>query len=100
MRWRSWVIITPPKRDDPIYPSKAPYGSSAAERLRSTPDCNSYDSLSEDVGQISCDCSPNGQGYLTALFLAAKPRPNRCDHEECRASCHRATNGRTEFARR
>ena len=38
MRWRSWVIITPPKRDDPIYPSKAPYGSSAAERLRSTPD--------------------------------------------------------------
>ena len=20
MRWRSWVIITPPKRDDPLYP--------------------------------------------------------------------------------
>src|SRR5215469_17364300 len=37
MRWRSWVIITPPKRDDPIYPSKAPHGFSAAERLRSTP---------------------------------------------------------------
>src|SRR5215471_15476189 len=36
MRWRSWVIITPPKRDDPIYPSKTPYGFSAAERLRST----------------------------------------------------------------
>src|SRR5215472_11172614 len=22
MRWRSWVIITPPKRDDPIYASE------------------------------------------------------------------------------
>ena len=22
MRWRSWVIITPPKRDDPIYATK------------------------------------------------------------------------------
>ena len=23
MRWRSWVIITPPKRDDPIYASQS-----------------------------------------------------------------------------
>jgi len=34
---RCRVIITPPKRDDPLYPSKTPHGFSAAERLRSTP---------------------------------------------------------------
>jgi hypothetical protein len=36
MRCRSWVIITPPKRDDPIYASETIYGFSAAKRLRST----------------------------------------------------------------
>src|SRR5215469_6212819 len=35
MRWRSWVIITPPKRDDPIY-AWGTRGFSAAKRLRST----------------------------------------------------------------
>src|SRR6266478_5856232 len=38
MRCRSGVVITPPKRDDPTLCFGTTYGSSAAKRLRSTPD--------------------------------------------------------------
>jgi uncharacterized protein YndB with AHSA1/START domain len=47
IRWRSWVIITPPKRDDPIYASGRLMFFSAAKRLRSAPDLINHPARSE-----------------------------------------------------
>src|SRR5215831_16064855 len=57
MRWRSWVIITPPKRDGPIYASEqlTAYAFSAASRLRSTPYSHSTRKILKDGFQQLTD---------------------------------------------
>src|SRR5215831_19536039 len=86
MRWRSWVIITPPKRDGPIYASEqlTAYAFSAASRLRSTPYSHSTRKILKDGLQQLTDrdrsvnsCAFGGMGLQGKGEIWSAPRKRK-----------------------